>query len=156
MKGKRRIMKTITKITWREEAGPFWGHGSTEKMSLTLSRDTIQFEGSAQVDDPYDEGPISEAHEKWKVKIKAPDYQQAFDAIAQYADDIVNGRKEYGIICDGPTQSLIVYYGDGTKKRLINKYTCLMSKAVLTMNLKAFLPDRMIGAIVDDPEEEGE
>ena len=100
--------------------------------------------------------PISEARETWKVKMKHPDYQQAFDAIAQYADDIVNGRKEYGIICDGPTQSLIVYYDDGSKKRLLNQCAILMERGQFAMNLKTFLPDQMMEAIANNSEEDDE
>ena len=151
-------MKQVTKIIWKNEPCTFWCGGSApdEKNTLTLTRDEIQFVRTAQMNDYLGgECPISEAKESWKIKVKHPDYAQAFATIAEAADKMINAM-QVGFVCDGPIQSLIVYYEDGTKAKLLNKCSFLLDEVFLKEQLSSFLPDRMWKTIFGEYEEEEE
>ena len=102
-----------------------------------------------------DECPVSTASESWKVKVKHPDYPQAFAAIAKVAESVVNGTIT-NFVFDGPIQSLIVYFDDGTKAKLFNMNSYLLEEKYLKEQLSDFLPDRMSQAIFDETEEDDE
>lgn len=151
-------MKTIAKIVWKDEPSYYWCGGSApvEKATLTLTRDEIQFKRAAQMNDYLgDECPISQASESWKVKVKHPNYPECFETIAKTAEEVVNGGLA-NFVCDGPIQSLIVYYDDGTKAKMLNQCSFLLEESFLREQLSDFLPERMSQAIFGEPEEDNE
>ena len=149
-------MKTITKIVWKDEPSYYWCGGSApvEKTTLTLTRDEIRFKRAAQMNDYLgDECPISAASESWRVRVKHPEYQERFLIIAKVAEKVVKGGLT-NIVCDGPIQSLVVYYDDGSNAKMPNQCSILLEEDFLREQLSSFLPDRMLVAVFGEFEEE--